>query len=311
MSLSQQVQSINDGLFDRNYPPDHLIQLLDNGTQRVVNWRRVRAAVEALAEMPWYELDLQWAFFMDRDRYPGGQQLDLRPDEVESFQNLIQNLTSQTREGMRILSSVQPAISLTDVAVAVEAQDLPTLAEAMNHIQRTAELAAVDDAITISSLQSGSLEIILTAGHVSLYALQLAIVLAKILKDPRTNEKVRSLQRLLRRLRPGDDVDEETALETVHEEAKDNFWENAEGALKTAVEGVGKSLPEAKSKIDRAANEIFQHADQVHADWKLPPAVITGLPGGIAVSLNYEDPESIGRVIRAIAAPAEDTEMER
>ena len=305
MSLAQLVQAINDGLFDGNYPPDQLIQVLDNGTQRVVNWRRVRPAVEALAEMPWHELDDQWEFFLDQDRYPVRQQLDLRPDEVEVFQNLAHNLVNETREPMRILSSVQPELSLMDVSVVVSAQDLPTLANAMNHIQRTVELAAIDDAITIGSLQPGSLEIILTAGKVSLYGLQLAILLAKILKAPSMGEKASSLKRLWQRARPDDDVTDETVLQTVHDEAKDNFWDNAEESLKVAVEVAGKNLPEAKNKINLAANEIFQQSDQVSADWRLPPAVITGLPGGLTVSLNYNDPESIGRVIRAIAAPPE------
>ncbi len=124
---------------------------------------------------------------------------------------------------MRILSSVQPQISLTDVSVVVNGQDLQTLADAMDHIRRTAEIAAIDDAITISSFQAGSIEIILTAGKVSLYGLQLVILLAKVLKDPRTNEKVRGLLRLSHRLHPDDDVAEETALEAIHDEARETF----------------------------------------------------------------------------------------
>ena len=305
MSLVQQIQAINEGLFDRNYPPDQLVQVLDNGTQRVVNWRRVRPAIEALADMPWYQLDRQWEFFLDPGRYPAGQQLDLRPDEVETFQNLVQNVVNQTREGVRILSSVQPEVSLLDVSVSLDVKDLPTLAEAMTHIQKTTEIAAIDDAITISSLQPGSLEVFLTAGRVSLYGLQLAIILAKMLKDPSTTEKVRTLKRLWRRARPDDDVTDEAVLEAVHGEAKENFWENATESLRVAVDIVGKNLPESKNKIDLAANEIYQRADSVSADWKLPPAVISGLPGGLTVALNLESPESIGRVIRAISATPE------
>ena len=256
--------------------------------------------------MPWYTLDRQWDFFLDQDRYPVGQHLDLRPDEVGIFENLVAVVVDQTREGMRILSSVQPEMSLTDVSVVVDSQDLPTLVNAMNHIQRTVELAAIDDAITISSLQPGSLEIFLSAGKVSLYGLQLAIILAKILKHPRIGEKASALKRLWQRARPDDDVADEEVFDTVLDEAKDDFWRNAEESLKFAVETTGKNLPEAKSKIDLAAKEILQHSEKVAADWKLPPAVITGLPGGITVSLNYDNPESIGRVIRAISAPPED-----
>ena len=305
MPLAQQVQAIIDGLFDHNFPPDQLHQILNNGTHRVVNWRRVRPAVVALKDMDWCVIDREWDFFLDRDGYPVGQQLDLSPDQVPTFTIIVSNLVDEAREGMRILSSVQPVISLTDVSVVVNSHDLQTLVDAIDHIRLTADIAAIDDAITVSSLQPGSLEIVLTAGKVSLYGLQLAILLAKLLKDPRTDEKVRGLQRLWHRARPDDDVTEESIRETVHEDAKENFWGHAEESLKTTVEGVGKILPEAKSKVDRAANEIFENADQVAVEWKLPRAVITGLPGGIAVSLNYDDPESIGRVIRAIAAPPE------
>ena len=258
--------------------------------------------------MPWYELNSQWAYFLDRDQYPIGQRLDLRPDEVGTFRNLVAELVDQTREGMQILLSVQPEISLTDISVVVDAQDLGTLAESMNHIQRTAEIAAVDDAIIISSLQPGSLEIILTAGKASLFGLQLAIVLAKVLKDPRTNEKVRSLKRLWQRAKPDDDITDETVLEAVHSEARETFWDNAMEPLKATVEDAGKNPNEAKNKIDQAANEIYQNADRVSADWRLPPAIIAGLPGGITVSLNYEDPEAIGRVILALSAHREDRE---
>ena len=310
MSLAQQVQTVNEGLFDQDYPPDQLQQVLDNGTQRVVNWSRVRPALEALAEMPWYRLNNQWDFFLDQTRYPVGQELNLRPDEVGIFQNLVRNLVNETREGMRILSSVQPEISLTDISVVVGAQDLPTLADAMGHIQRTAELAAVDDAITISSLQPGSLEVFLTAGQASLLAIELAILLAKVLKHPNMAEKASSLRRLWQRFQPDGNVTDEEILDTVHEEARASFWANAEESLKTAVEAADKNLPEAKNKVDLAANEIFQRSEAVSADWKLPPAVITGLPGGLTVLLNYEDPESIGRVIRAISAPPADSDVD-
>ena len=41
--------------------------------------------------------------------------------------------------------------------------------------------------------------------------------------------------------------------------------------------------------------------------WRLPPAVITGLPGDLVVSLNYDNPEAIGRVIRELASSPEDS----
>ena len=280
-----------------------MTEVLDNGTQRVVHWQYIRPAVEALSQMPWHELDNQWDYFMDEERYPVGHYLDLRPDEVAPFQGLIGTLEDQTQEPMRILTSVQPEVSLTDVWVTIDVSDLPAMAAAINHVQRTAELAAINDAITISSVQSGSFDIILTAGKASLYALQLAIVLARILKAPAIGGKARALKRLWVSVRSDESVTDDQILEVVHEEAKVDFWENVSESLETIVKATGGELPEAQSKINQAAREIYQHADEVSADWKLPPAVITGLPGGMAVMLNLESPEDIGRVVRAIAAP--------
>ena len=124
MSLTEQIQMIQDGLFDNKFPPGDLQQVLSNGTQRAVNWRRIRPAVEALRQMSWYQADSQWDFFLDPERYPVGRPMDLRPDEVGTFQDLVQTLVSETTEGIRILSSVHPKISLTDVTVTILEQGI-------------------------------------------------------------------------------------------------------------------------------------------------------------------------------------------
>ena len=308
MSLAEQIQAINDGLFDPEFPPDSLEEVLSNGTFRAVNWHRIRPAIEALKQMAWYNLDRQWEFFLEPDRYPEGHPVDLRPDEVGIFQDLIGSLVNDTAEGIRILSSVHPRMSLTDVTVTINSTDLENLAQGLDHVRRTTELAAIDDAIVVSSLQSGSIDIVLTAGRVSLYGLQLAILLARIWKNPQITEKVRTLRRLWERAKPTEQMEEQTLQEVVLEEAKESFWQSAGDSLKIAVEAAGKNAPEAQSKINQAAREIFERSGTVSADWKLPPAIIYGLPGGLMVSLNYDDPESIGRVIRALSSPPEGTD---
>ena len=92
MSIAKQVQTIRRGLFTDGYNPLDMLQILDNGTQSVVHWGRVRPAVVALREMPWHRLDSQWEYFLDESRYPVGHTIDLRPDEVGTFQNLLHNL---------------------------------------------------------------------------------------------------------------------------------------------------------------------------------------------------------------------------
>lgn len=303
MSIAEQVQTIRRGLFTDGYSPDEMRQILDNGTQNVVHWGRVRPAVEAIGQMPWYELDRQWQFFLDEERYPTGRPMDLRPDEVGIFQSLVWNLLNETGEPMRILMLVHPEeTSPNDVSVVIDSTDLETLERAIPHVRRTIALAAIDDAITVSSLQSGSLEIFLTAGNVTMIALKLAILLAKAWKDPKLRDDVRRLMRLSSR--SGNDLDEDMALATVMEDAQESFWDSAEDPLKNSLQGTRVNFAEAKNKITQAAREIHDNAEQASADWKLPPAIITGLPGGLTVAL-YDSPEAIGRVIKELAEPAE------
>ena len=303
MSIAEQVQTINRGLFtEGEHQPHTMRQILDNGTQQVVNWRRLRPAVVAIREMRWHRLDPQWDYFLDEDRYPVGRPMDLRPDEVNTFNNLVSVLIDQTREPMRILTSVHPAISLNDVSVSIEATDLEILEKAIAHVQRTAHLAAVDDAVAISSIQPGSIEIFLTAAGVTKTAIRLAIVLAKTLKDPKAQESVRHLTRLARRKDIA--LTDEEAIETVLEDTQDDFWETASEPLQTALNGTKIEFPEARHKINQAAKEIYANADDVSADWKLPPAVITGLPNNLTVSL-YQNPEALAQTIKALAAPSE------
>ena len=300
MSLAQQIQAINMGLFNPKFAPTALEEIPATGKIRAVNWHLIRPALQALQAMPWYRFDNDWIQFLDINRYPVGLQMDLTYDEVMLFQALVQKLVAETREGVRVLSSLQPELSSNDVTVTISSLDLETIVRGTSHVQRTAELAAIDDAITVSSLQPGSLDIVLTAGMVTLYGLQLAIVLARLLKDPGTTRQILTMKRLLERLQYDGQADEDIIHETVLEEAKDAFWGQATESLQIAVEGVGKNFHESKNRIDQAAKEIYENSDGVSTHWQLPPAIISGLPGGMMVSLNYEDPESIGRVVRAL-----------
>ena len=299
MSIAEQVQTIRRGLFTNEFPPLDMRQILDNGTQSVVNWGRIRPAVVALGQMPWHDLDSQWQYFLEEARYPIGIPMDLRPDEVGTFQNLVQNLINMTSEPMRILMSLHPETTLNDVSVILDSSDLETLEKAIHRVRRTVEIAAIDDAITVSKVQAGSIEILLTAGTASKLALELAILLAREWRNPQTKEKARQLLRLFRRSGNGD-ASEDDALESVRDDAKEVFWQNATEHLESTLQDTGKSVPEAKGRIERAAAEIYENAEEVSANWKLPPAVIRGLPGGLTVSLYHDDPEAIGRVIKAL-----------
>ena len=304
MSIAEQVQIIRRGLFTEGYDPGEMRLILDNGTQTVVHWARVRPAIIAIGEMPWYDLDQQWQFFLDEGRYPVGRPMDLRPDEVDTFQNLIQNLVSRTRASMQTLMSVHAEeISPADISVAIDTTDLETLEQAIRHVRRTAEIAAVGDAVSVSSIQAGSLEVFLTAGKATILALNLAILLAKAWKNPQIQDDVRRLVRL--RKRETDDVDEAAVRGTVMEDTQETFWETATEPLESVAHENNLSVSEAQNKINAAAREIHDHADEVSADWRLPPAVVRGLPRGLTVTLY--DPNVIGQVIKELAASPEES----
>ena len=304
MSIAEQVQFIRRGLFTDEYPPSEMRQILDNGTQTVVHWARVRPAIVAISQMPWYDLDPQWQFFLDEDRYPTGRPMDLRPDEVGNFQDIIRNLISQTREPMRILMSLYAEeISPNDISVAIDTKDLETLEKAIYHVRHTAEIAAIREAVTVSSLQAGSVEVFLAAGKATMLALNLAILLAKAWKNPQIQDDVRRVVRHLKR--ENGDADEEKVRATIMEDTQETFWETAIEPLQNAANENHLLVPEAQSKINAAAREIHDNADKVSATWKLPPAVISGLPNGLTVALY--DTEAIGQVIKQLAAPPEQT----
>ena len=303
MSIAEQVQIIRRGLFTDGYDPGEMRQILDNGTQTVVHWARVRPAIVAIGEMPWYDLNQQWQFFLDEGRYPAGRPMDLRPDEVDTFRSLIQNLVSGTRASMQTLMSVHAEdISPVDISVSIDTTDLEMLEQAIRHVRRTAELAAVGDAVSVSSIQAGSMEVFLAAGEATRLALNLAILLAKALKNPQLQDDIRRLIRLRRR--ETDDVDEEAVRATVMEDTQEAFWETATEPLEKVARQYNLSVPEATNKINQAAREIHDNAEQVSADWRLPPAVVSGLPSGLTVAIY--DPNVIGQVIKELAAAPDD-----
>ena len=303
MSIAEQVQTIRRGLFTNEYSPLDMRQILDNGTRQVINWGRIRPAVVALSQMPWHELDSQWQYFLNEERYPIGRTMDLQPDQVGTFQNLVQNLINVTNEPMRVLMSVHPEISLNDVSVAINSTNLETLEKAMAHVKRTARLAAIGDEVQVSSVQFGSIEVFLTAGQATVLALNLAILLAKAWKDPQMQGDARRLMRYLRQERD-DEVDEKKVLQTAMEDTTESFWETAIEPLQNAATEHNFHTPPARNNINAAAKEIYDNAEEVSAEWKLPPAIISGLPNGLTVAL-YNSPEAIGRVIKELAAPSE------
>lgn len=305
MSLAERISVINRGLFSANSPADEMRQILPDGTQEVVNWTTVRPALLELDAMSWCQLQDEWRYFLDENRYPIGTTLELTPDRANIFRSITQQLHRQISEPMRVLTSVHPAISERDVTVAVDSTDLDTIEAAVQHVRAVTHLAAIDDAITVASLQPGSLEIVLTAGQATLLGLELAIFLAKTLKTSRVKDDAQRLMRLLKKRNPDEDISDAESLEIAQDQAKDEFWEISFPQLQTQFAEVGKDhqVNEAKNRIEQAAKEIVSNADKVSANWKLPAAVIHGLPGGSTAHINLDDPEAIGRVIRAIAAP--------
>ena len=78
--------------------------------------------------------------------------------------------------------------------------------------------------------------------------------------------------------------------------------ESASEPLQEVLSGTNVNFSEAQSKINQAAKEIYENAEDVSANWQLPSAIISGLPHGLTVSL-HDSPDAIGRIIKELAAP--------
>ena len=130
--------------------------------------------------------------------------------------------------------------------------------------------------------------------------LNLAILLAKAWKNPQIQDDVHHLVRHLKR-ESDDEVDEEKARDTVMKDTQETFWETAIEPLRTDADEHGINIHQARNGINQDAKDIHDHAEEVSANWRLPVAVVSGLPDGLAIALY--DTEAIGRVIKELAAP--------
>ena len=70
---------------------------------------------------------------------------------------MVRHLKQQIAEPMRVLTSLHSSIAENDVIVTVNSTDLDTIQAAVDHARAVTKIAAIDDAITVAPLQSGSL----------------------------------------------------------------------------------------------------------------------------------------------------------
>lgn len=305
MSLAERISIINRGFFCDDYPADKTAQILADGTHEVVNWATVRPALIELQTMPWCQLQSEWEYFLDERRNPIGRTLELTPDRVNMFHRMVNQLKQQIDEPMQALTSVHPAISDGDIIVTINSTDLDTIEAAIKHVREVTKIAAIDDAITVASLQPGSLDIVLTAGQATLTGIQLAIVLAKAMASSKVKEGAQFLLMLLKKRNPDEDINYEESLELAQGTAKEEFWDHSSQELEQTLTALGKQnlVNEAKGKIDKAAEEILNNAEKSSVNWRLPAAVVRNLPNGAAVDIY--DSTILPDVLKALRAPSD------
>ena len=293
MSIARNIQLIYDGLFNSQYPPDQFDERLPNVSTRFVNWPRCRRALMVLADMTWYDFDQDWRYFLEEEKFPRTRPMDLRPEEVDQYMNLLHQVRQDTKEGFRILRAVHPEVPPTEHVVVVEAQDFKSLLHAVQHIEDVCNLASADGAVKISAYHSGSLEIVIAAIGLSLHALSLAISMAEKLRRSPIDKDVRRDKRLLESYGI-DNVSEEKLHEDAVTRVRDEFWDEWKGRLDDLIAKEGKKsvAGEVYNRIDKAAILIYENADKATVTWKQPTAVIRGLPNGVEVEY-YDDPDLI------------------
>lgn len=291
MSVSQKVQIINDGLFDKDHPPAQMKQVLSIGVHEVVNWPRLRPALIALDEMPWYSLDAQWRHFLDDAQYPTDKPIKLQKNEVGLFQELVRYVQQGTNEGIRVLSSVHPLVPATDFTVSFETHDFETLKHITAHIHEVVKHVAVDEPIKIRAVQTGSIEIAVQAMQLTGRALALAILLVQKWKLEPIDKLVRLLERIQGKHAKNTDTDTEFR-ESIIEDTREEFWNKNNKLLEPGLN---------KKAVDSAADLIYKHSDHLGVSWSLPPAVIRMLPDGIEIDIR--DPKYLETALKALSEP--------
>ena len=294
MSISRKIQTIYDGLFDEEHPPHAMEQVLSIGVQQVINWPRLRPALLALDEMPWYDLDAQWQHFLDDAQYPPDRPMKLQDNEVNLFNELISNVQSGTQEGIQVLRSVHPMVPSTDFSVGFEAHDFETLKHITTHIHDVVKHIAVDEPIKIRAVQTGSIEIAVQAMELSGQALALAILLVQAWKQQPINKLVRLLERIQKKNAQNPDSDQDIR-ESVIEDAREEFWRKNDQLLAPGLN---------KKAVNSSADLIYEHSDKLGVTWSLPPAVIRMLPDGIEVDIRST--KYLESALKALTAPKDE-----
>ena len=308
MSIARNVQLIYDGLFNPEYPPDQLEDRLSGVSIRVVNWPRCRRALLVLDGMNWHELDTNWRYFLEEEKFPRNRPLDLRPEEVNQFAILLHQLRAETESGFRVLRAVHPEVPPTEHVVIVEAQDFGTLLNAVEHIQDVCNSAAADGGIKISGYHSGSLEVAIEAIGLSFHALSLAISMAAMLKNSPIEKDIRRDKQLLENYGV-DGVSEDKLYEDAVTRLRAEFWYEWKERLDDLIKKQGKEsvAGEVYNRINRAAALIYEDATKATVTWKQPTAIIRRLNDGLEVEY-YDDPNLILDKILALPSPKDTSE---
>ncbi len=302
MSLAVDVQLIDEGLFGGVVPAGEVeaITVGDRQVFKLVNWRSVRAALEAVKRLDCWEVGDFWEYYLDERRFPPGKDLEMSSAESNRFGEELESLRRELGIGLAILKQVLPDVPLGNVGVSLDVGDLPRLSQGVLHVNRVAQLAAVDDAIQVSSVEAGSLELTLVGGLVSSLALDLAVCLSKVLLGPVVKDRARAFLELFKKLQPDVALNEDVVEGVVGEEVREEFWEGVGSGFLEAVEKAGHSAPEARTKVNQAAREIVDNSAKVGAVWRRPVTVIYGLPGGAWAELEGYDSTELGRVFRVL-----------
>ena len=306
MSVADQITIINHAFFNPDRPPDEMHQILSDGTAEIANWEIIAPAIKALDAMPWHTLNDDWRFFLAEERVRDGRRtLTLNPDRVHLYRSRTQELVRDISQPMTVLRAVHPTVPENAIIATVQPADIESLVAALEHIQRVSRFA-VDDALTIASLQTGSLEIALIASDLTMRAFEIAIMLSAVWKSPHIREGATKFVRLVRGVNPTTDTSDEELIDQWLEDEKNKIWEAVEQPFREHCISENKNEHEAKSLVDKAAKELAK-AEEYNTDWQLPRVTVHGLPYGIKLDF-ITTPSSLSKVIKELAEPPSNQE---
>ena len=275
MDIATQVAVIRAGLWNPAADPlQGAVVLPDSAKLRVVNWPRVRTALEILASKDWVNTTAEWKNVAPYLNAPPDELILEGNNEVQGFRSRIVGLKTALEIPLRVLESEHP-IPLNwqnePASYVITATDLAQIQAELSHMQEVLKLLGFDTEVGISRIASGSIEMVLLAVGVAFNGVQAAIGLLTYLKV--SKQDIEEAEQGFREATNPDKVSADECRAAAKAQIRLRFWRRSgfSAQLSAKIERENKSgltMPDAQTHINKAVDKMMD-SDGVNGQWVL------------------------------------------